>query len=57
MNVDLGNLPPDLTEPPPDANGWLAFQPSTSKVWWGIGGVWLRIEEALALREARQNQQ
>jgi hypothetical protein len=57
MKINLGNLPPDMTEPPPDACGWLAFQPSTGRVWWKIDGKWLPIEEALALREARKNSQ
>lgn len=58
MKIELNNLPPDLTEPPPDAPdacGWLAFQPSTCKVWWKIDGKWLPIAEALALREARKS--
>lgn len=53
--INLNNLPPELTEPPPDARGWLAFQPSTAKIWWKIDGKWLPIEEALALREARKS--
>lgn len=49
-NINLGALPPDLTEPPSDARGWLAFQPSSSKVWWKIKGEWLPIDEALKQR-------
>lgn len=52
--INLGSLPPNMTEPPKDARGWLAFQPSTGKVWWKIEGEWLPIDEALARREARK---
>ncbi|WP_441280130.1 hypothetical protein [Bradyrhizobium sp. 63_E2_N1_3] len=55
MKLNLGNLPPELTEPPPQARGWIAFQPSTGKVWRRVDGVWLRIEEALARIEARKS--
>lgn len=53
--ISLGNLPPQLTEPPQDARGWLAFQPSTGRVWWKIDGKWLPIDEALTRREAMKN--
>ncbi|MCD9898135.1 hypothetical protein QIH85_43015 [Bradyrhizobium japonicum] len=53
MKLNLGNLPPDMTEPPPDARGWIAFQPTTGKVRRKVDGEWLRIEEALARIEAR----
>lgn len=54
MRINLGNLPPELTEPPPDARGWLAFQPSSGKIWWRLSGKWLPIAEALALRQTRK---
>ncbi|MCS3449564.1 MULTISPECIES: hypothetical protein [Bradyrhizobium] len=44
--IDPSNLPPELTEPPPDAPGWLAFQPATAKVWQKLDGTWLPISEA-----------
>ena len=53
--IDLGNLPPDMTEPPPDAYGNLAFQPSSGKAWWKLNDKWVRAEEALAHFEARKN--
>lgn len=39
--INLSNLPPDLTEPPPEAKSWLAYQPSSGKFWWRIDGEWL----------------
>ncbi|WFT91416.1 hypothetical protein QA633_23930 [Bradyrhizobium barranii] len=54
MKVNLGNLPPHMAEPPPDARGQYAFQPTTGKVWRKVDGQWLRIEEALARIEARK---
>ncbi|MFK4537930.1 hypothetical protein ABIA00_006113 [Bradyrhizobium ottawaense] len=54
MKLNLGNLPPEMTEPPPDARGWIAFQPSTGRCWRKLDGEWLRIEEALARIEARK---
>jgi len=52
-DINLGALPPDLNEPPNDARGWLAFQPSSGKVWWKISGQWLSIDEALKHIEER----
>ncbi|MFK4538035.1 hypothetical protein ABIA00_006218 [Bradyrhizobium ottawaense] len=54
MKLNLGNLPPDLTEPPQDARGTLAFQPLTGRVWRRVDGQWFRIEEALARIETRK---
>ncbi|RXH41060.1 hypothetical protein [Bradyrhizobium zhanjiangense] len=54
-NVELHNLPLDLSAPPPDARGWLAFQPSTEKAWRKVDGKWLPIAEANALIEARKS--
>ncbi|WP_354200125.1 hypothetical protein [Bradyrhizobium sp. JR4.1] len=54
-SLELGSLPPEFAEPPAGARGWLAFQPSTGKVWRKLDGVWLRIEEALARIEARKS--
>jgi hypothetical protein len=54
MNIDVSNLPPDLTEPPKDARGWVAFQPSTGKAWRKLDGEWLPIAEAQRLIEERQ---
>jgi hypothetical protein len=53
--INLGNLPPELTEPPLGAYGTFAFQPSTGKVWRKVDGKWFRIEEALARIEARKS--
>ncbi|WP_445222133.1 hypothetical protein ACKWRH_20885 [Bradyrhizobium sp. Pa8] len=55
MKINLGALPPELTEPPPGAYGWIAFQPSTGKVWRKVDGKWLRITEALERIEAKKN--
>ncbi|UPK16100.1 hypothetical protein [Bradyrhizobium sp. 131] len=54
MTIELGNLPPEFTEPPPDVRGWLAFQPSTGKAWRKIDGKWLPIAEANAIANARK---
>ncbi|MFK4507083.1 hypothetical protein LPJ38_26810 [Bradyrhizobium daqingense] len=54
MKVDLHNLPPELTEPPADARGWLAWQPSTGNAWRRVDGVWLPIAEANAIVKARK---
>ncbi|UPT93859.1 hypothetical protein J4G48_0031610 [Bradyrhizobium barranii subsp. apii] len=55
MKINLGNLPPELTEPPADARGTLAFQPSTGKVWRKVDGQWFRIEEALKRIEEKKS--
>ena len=52
--INLGSLPPDMTEPPPDARCWLAWQPSTGKAWRKVDGKWLPIAEANAIVEARK---
>ncbi len=57
MTVELHNLPADLTEPPPDARGWLAFQPSTGKAWRRVDRMWRPIAEANAILEARKQSQ
>ncbi|MBH5369907.1 hypothetical protein [Bradyrhizobium glycinis] len=54
MKVELHNLPPDLSAPPPHACGWLAFQHSSGKAWRKIDGAWLPIDEANAIAEARK---
>jgi prolyl-tRNA synthetase len=46
MKVDIGNLPPHMTEPPPGAPGLYAFQPATWKIWQKIESQWLPIAEA-----------
>lgn len=55
MKIELHNLPPDLSEPPKNARGWLAWQPSTGKAWRKIDGEWLPIEEANAIAAARKH--
>ncbi|WP_154694131.1 hypothetical protein CIT37_41795 [Bradyrhizobium ottawaense] len=54
MKIELHNLPPELTEPPADAIGLVAFQPSTGKTWQKVDGVWLPSAEANAILEARE---
>lgn len=53
--IELHNLPPELSEPPKDARGWIALQPSTGKMWRKLDGKWLPIAEANALIEARKS--
>ncbi|SCB33875.1 hypothetical protein GA0061098_1006176 [Bradyrhizobium shewense] len=55
IKIELHDLPPELTEPPPDARGWLAWQPLTCKAWRKLDGKWLPIAEANAIVEARRN--
>lgn len=52
--IDVSSLPPDLIEPPRDAHGWLAWQPSTGKVWRKVDGEWLQFAEAQKLIEERR---
>lgn len=54
MKVELHNLPPELTEPPRDAIGLVAFQPSTGRIWQKVDGRWLPSAEANALIESRK---
>ncbi|WP_314960954.1 hypothetical protein [Bradyrhizobium cosmicum] len=54
QKIELHNLPPELTEPPPDARGLVAFQPSTGRTWQKVDGKWLPSAEANALIEARK---
>ncbi|WP_157461016.1 MULTISPECIES: hypothetical protein [Bradyrhizobium] len=54
MKIELHKLPPDVSEPPREARGWVAFQPSTGKIWQKVDGEWLRSAEANALIEARK---
>ncbi|WP_181769460.1 hypothetical protein [Bradyrhizobium sp. UNPA324] len=56
MTIELHNLPPDVTEPPADACGLVAFQPSTGKTWQKVDGKWLPSAEANALIESREKQ-
>lgn len=51
--IDLANLPPELSEPPTDARGNYAFQPSTWRIWQRVDGVWLRIGDAQERIDAR----
>ncbi|SFU59248.1 hypothetical protein [Bradyrhizobium arachidis] len=53
MKIELHNLPPDLAAPPPDAKGWLAYQPSTRKVWWKIDGEWTVAHQKAAVASHR----
>lgn len=53
--IQPNNIPSDLSEPPPDARGWLALQPSSGKIWWKLDGKWLPIAEARALIETRNS--
>jgi len=53
MKIDVSNLPPDLTEPPPGAKGNYAFQPSTGKIWRKLNGEWLPIADARKRIKAR----
>ncbi|WP_167772341.1 hypothetical protein [Bradyrhizobium frederickii] len=55
MKMDRGIVPPELSEPPPDARGWIAWQPSTGKAWRKIDGKWLPIAEANAIVETRKS--
>ncbi|MGY4370745.1 hypothetical protein ACVW1A_006810 [Bradyrhizobium sp. LB1.3] len=55
VKINPNNLPPDMTAPPPDARGWLAFQPSSGKIWWKLNGEWLPIAKARALIESRNS--
>jgi hypothetical protein len=53
--IDPANLPPELTEPPADAYGNYAFQPSSGRVWQKWYGKWLPITEALKrIREGQR---
>lgn len=52
--IELHNLPPEIIEPPKDAIGLVAFQPSTGKTWQKVDGEWLLSAEANALIEARE---
>lgn len=52
--IELHNLPPELAEPPADARGSLAWQPSTGKAWRKIDGKWLPIAEANEVAAARK---
>ncbi|MGY4411959.1 hypothetical protein ACVWW4_003695 [Bradyrhizobium sp. LB7.1] len=54
MKIELHNLPPEVAEPPPDACGLVAFQPSTGKIWQKVDGKWLPTAEANALIDARK---
>ncbi|WP_181769850.1 hypothetical protein [Bradyrhizobium sp. UNPF46] len=57
MKIELHNLPPELTEPPRDAIGLVALQPSTGKIWQKVDGEWLPSAEANAILEAREKSQ
>ncbi|MDI3564941.1 hypothetical protein [Bradyrhizobium sp. Arg816] len=54
MKIELHNLPPEMTEPPPERRGWLAWQPSIGKAWRKVDGKWLPIAEANAIANARK---
>ncbi|MGY4313722.1 hypothetical protein [Bradyrhizobium sp. JR3.5] len=51
--IDPSNIPQELTEPPSEAAGWLAFQPTSGKVWRKLDGTWLPIAEARKLIDQR----
>lgn len=53
-SIDVSNLPAKMTEPPSDARGWFAWQPSTGKVWRKVAGEWLQFAEAQKLLEERR---
>lgn len=55
QTVELHNLPAELAEPPQDAVGWIAWQPTTGKAWRRIDGKWLPIAEANAIAATRKH--